>query len=147
MGPMRGQRQALLDKLQLTDVQKEQMQKLRLDLEKKQIPIQEKIRMTRLDMKELMLADKPDKGAIEKLMKTVSDLQFQEKVNVVEHMFAVKDILTPEQQKIAKEHLRGMQHFRGMRRWGRGMGMMEGGPEMGMDPQPDLDETLDGGGE
>jgi Spy/CpxP family protein refolding chaperone len=54
-------------------------------------------------VKELFAAASPDKGAIEKKMKEVSELQFQEKVNGLDHLFAVRAMLTPEQQKLWKE--------------------------------------------
>ncbi len=88
-----------LARLNLTDEQKKKMQKLRFDLQRKNIPIQSQIRLARLDIREQMTAEKPDRPKIEKLMKQVSDLQLQVKMNGVDHMFAVRDILTPEQLK------------------------------------------------
>jgi Spy/CpxP family protein refolding chaperone len=95
-----------------------QIAKLRLDLEKKQAETQSKIHIVRLDLKGLFMAEKPDRGAIEKNLKTISDLQYQAKLNHVDHLFAVKGILTSEQQKIWKEH------------------MMEQGDGMGGPPPP-----------
>jgi Spy/CpxP family protein refolding chaperone len=103
--PMHG-RQDVMAKLNLSEDQQNQMQKLRIDLQKKQATVQSKIRLARLDIEELFMAATPDKGAIEKKMKEVSDLQYQEKLNGLDHMFAVKAILTPEQQKLWKEHMR-----------------------------------------
>ena len=103
--PMHG-RQNIMAKLNLTDDQQSQMHKLRIDLQKKQATVQSKIRLARLDIEELFMAATPDKGAIEKKMKEVSDLQYQEKLNGLDHMFAVKAILTPEQQKLWKDHMR-----------------------------------------
>ncbi len=88
-----------MDKLNLTDEQKKQMQRLQLDLQKKNTPIQSQIRLARLDIREQMMADKPDKAKIEKAMKQVSDLQLQVKMNGLDHMFAVRGILTSEQLK------------------------------------------------
>ena len=81
------------------------MEKLRTELEKKQVTIHGKIAVLRVEMKELVQADNPDRNAIEKKMREVSDLQYQLKVNGLDHQFAVKGILTPEQQKIWKKHL------------------------------------------
>ena len=84
------------------------MAKLHLDLEKKTTQTNSKIQLARLDLKELFMADKPDKGAVEKQIKVISDLQHQQKLNHIDHLFAVRDILTPEQQKMWKEHAGGM---------------------------------------
>jgi Spy/CpxP family protein refolding chaperone len=112
----------MMEALKLTDPQKEQMAKLRTELEKKQVAIQGKIAVIRVDLKELFQAENPDRGAIEKKMKEVSDLQHQLKVNGLDHLFSVKGILTPEQQKIWKKHMLTMGEER--------MGMMQGRMKM-----------------
>jgi Spy/CpxP family protein refolding chaperone len=102
----------IMAKLNLTEDQQAQIDKLRLELQKKQVTLRSKIDVARLEIKELFGAVSPDKAAIEKKMKEVSELQLQEKLNGLDHLFAVKAILTPEQQKLWKEH------------------MKQGGPEM-----------------
>jgi nickel and cobalt resistance protein CnrR len=98
--------QGLMAKLNLTEDQQAQMEKMRLELEKKQTALRSKIRIAQLEVKELFAGASPDRNAIEKKMKEVSELQFQEKVNGLDHLFAVRAILTPEQQKIWKEHMK-----------------------------------------
>jgi Spy/CpxP family protein refolding chaperone len=115
-------RQEMKAKLNLTEAQETQMQKLRFDLEKKQTTVQSKIKLLRIDMKELLAGENPEKNAIEKKMKEVSDLQLQEKLNVLDHMFTVKGILTPEQQKIWKQHMKQMGPEMKERMMGRMMG-------------------------
>ncbi len=138
MQRMREMRENLKTKLNLTDAQKKDLQKLRIDLEKKQTQVQAKIRMERLDLKELLLADNPDRSAIEKSLKTVSDLQYQQKLNMLDHAFAAKAVLTPEQQKTWKNEfgklLGGMRGHR-MGAMGHGRGMMR--PHMGERPDTD----------
>ena len=105
-GPMqrkRAMRQELKEKLGLTDAQQKEFQKLHIDLEKKQTQVHAKIRTERLDLKGLLLSDNPDRAAIEKGMKTVSDLEYQLKLNMLDHLYTAKAILTPEQQKIWKK--------------------------------------------
>jgi Spy/CpxP family protein refolding chaperone len=114
----------MMEMLKLTDQQKGQMEKLRTDLQKKQVTVQGKIAVLRIELKELFQAENPDRAAIEKKMKEVSDLQHQEKLNGLDHLFAVKAILTPEQAKMWKEHMLRMGEE------GMGMGMMRG-PKMG----------------
>jgi nickel and cobalt resistance protein CnrR len=119
--PMHGK---MMEALNLTDQQKGQMEKLRTELEKKQVAVQGKIAVLRVDLKELFQAENPDRSAIEKKMKEVSDLQHQLKINGLDHLFAVKGILTPDQQKIWKKHLLEMGEER------MGMGMERGGRMM-----------------
>jgi Spy/CpxP family protein refolding chaperone len=101
---MERQSDRLVDQLQLTDAQQSSMKKLRLDLERKNAEAQSKIRMARIDLKEQYQADKPERVRIERILKTISDLQHQLKLNVVDHWYSVNAILTAEQQKIWKEH-------------------------------------------
>ena len=118
----RSMRQEMKAKLNLTEAQETQMQKLRFELEKKQTTVQSKIKLLRIDIKELFAAENPDRNAIEKKSKEVSDLQLQEKLNVLDHMFTVKGILTPEQQKIWKQHMKQMGPEMKERMMGRMMG-------------------------
>ena len=107
--------------LNLTNDQQAKIRQLRLDLEKKQTVVDPKIKLAHIAMKELMLADKPDRAGLEKQIKAISALQLEKKLNVVDHLFAVYTILTPEQQKDWKEHFGGKR-----------MGLMDGGEHMGM---------------
>lgn len=102
----RPRREAMMKDLKLTDQQQAQMDKMRIEMKKQQVTLQGKIRLLRVEMQELMLAENPDKNAIQKKMKEVSDLQLQEKEAFVDHLFAVKGILTADQQKIWKQHMR-----------------------------------------
>jgi len=107
-GAMKEQGEHLKDALKLTEQQQAQVQKLRLDLERKQTQVHSKIQVSRLDMKEILLSDNPDRSALEKSLKQVSDLQQQLKLNQVEFWFSAKGILTADQQKVWKKHLAGM---------------------------------------
>jgi len=100
-----GMHQAIVQKLNLTDQQQTQMRKLRVELEKKNIQTVSKIRLAQIDLKELMLADKPDRTTMEKRLKEITDLQHQMKLDRLDHMFAVNTLLTPEQQKIWRQEM------------------------------------------
>jgi Spy/CpxP family protein refolding chaperone len=132
-GGQPGVRQAMMKKLNLTEQQQTQMRKLRADLEKKNIQTSSKIQLARIDMKELMLADKPDRTALEKKLREITDLQHQRKLDRLDHMLAVNALLTPEQQKGWREGMNrtGQQRERRMRifRDGGPMGAMEGEDE------------------
>jgi Spy/CpxP family protein refolding chaperone len=108
--------------LNLTDQQKTDMAKLRIEMQKKNTPLQSQIKLARLEIQQLALADNPDRAKIEKQMKEISDLELKVKLNALDHHFAVNKILTPEQQKIWKEKRGEMFMMRGM----RGNGMMGG---------------------
>ncbi len=130
--PRRGARQdrmAMAEKLNLSEKQQSQMDKLRIDKQKKQVALQGKIRLLRVEIQELYLPENPDRNAIEKKMKEVSDLQHQAKVAALDHMFAVRTILTPEQQKLWKQHVRktGPGKHQGMMMGGEGRMMQRQG--------------------
>jgi Spy/CpxP family protein refolding chaperone len=91
--------------LQLTDQQKKDIEGLRVDLEKSMVKIHADIQTARIDLRSLLTADKPDRGAIEKKISAISALQNDGKMALVNHLFSVKEKLTPDQQKKFKEHM------------------------------------------
>lgn len=101
-GPWNGR---LLEKLNLTDAQKQDFQKLNTDFAKQRVEQQSKIKLAAIDLRSLMKADSPDKAAIEKQIRAISDLQAGNRMLRVDHWFAVNKILNPDQQKIWKELL------------------------------------------
>jgi Spy/CpxP family protein refolding chaperone len=98
-------RREMMEDLQLTDEQQVQMQKLHLQLEKKQAGIESEMKLKRLDLKEELIGANPDQSKIEKSIKAINDLQLQMKLTMVDHVFKAKAMLTPEQQKKFKQHL------------------------------------------
>jgi nickel and cobalt resistance protein CnrR len=103
--PAGNRHEAMMAKLNLTDDQQAQMEKLRIDMQKKQTALRAKIQIARLDMQELFNATAPDRNAIEKKMKEIGDLRLQQELNQLDHQFAVRGILNPEQQKIWKHEM------------------------------------------
>ncbi len=123
-----GQEEGFIKKLNLNESQELQMAKLRLELMKKQTQLHSKIQTLRLDTKELFLAEKVDKSAIEKNIKGVSDAEEQIKLNFLDHWFVVNGILTADQQKIWRKA--PMEFEKQMRERGREMmGGHEGHPD------------------
>jgi Spy/CpxP family protein refolding chaperone len=130
--------QRMMDQLNLTEKQRDQIEKLRLEHQKAATEMHAKIRIARLELRELFLADKLDRGAIEKKTDAITDLQRKAKTQLLDHLFAVYDILNPEQQKIWKGHAgmmgmgpRGRMHQRGGgMRPGMGYNMNDGDDEM-----------------
>jgi Spy/CpxP family protein refolding chaperone len=124
------------DKLELTDQQKPEFDKLRTEHLKKMIDQRAKVAVAEVDLRALFRAETPQKAAIEKKVKEIADLKTQAAVSRVDHWFAVQKILTPEQQKVWKQSLgqqasrhrgrmMGPQKSPGMM---RGQGMMREGP-------------------
>ena len=103
----------MMGKLNLTDQQKESMQKLRIEMQKKNTPLMSQIRLARLEIQQLMMAENPDRAKVESQMKEISSLELKVKLNGLDHMFAVRNLLTPEQRKIWKEE-RGENFMGGM---------------------------------
>ncbi len=132
-GPM-----AMMQKLDLTDAQQAQIRKLHVDFQKKQIQNQAKVRLARLDLGQMLQADKPDRAAIEKTIRDISSIETDTKLARVDQMLAIRAILTPEQLKMWKEQrMKGMgsmrQHMRMFRREEMGyLGDNMTPPEIGM---------------
>jgi len=122
--PNRDGRDNLMEKLQLTDQQNDQFGKMRTQFQKSNEEFASKLRLNRIDLRDLLQSEKPDKAAVQKNVKAATDLQQQMKLNLIDHLFAVREILTPQQQKIWKEHMarmigeareRGMEMRKGLR--------------------------------
>jgi Spy/CpxP family protein refolding chaperone len=98
-GP-RGQGKQFKAELNLTDDQEKQMQDLRLDLEKKMIPLEAELKTKNLEMKELHMADTPNKKKMMAQIDKISETKVKMEKAKLEHRLQVREILTPEQQKI-----------------------------------------------
>lgn len=127
-----------MGRLNLTDEQKSKVENLRLELQKKQVTIRSKIQTSRIELKQILNADKLDKSAIEKKLNEISKLEIEQKMNFINHWEQVNQILTPEQQKIWKNSLRlfdspfkknmmqkGLRDKRGLRGPGKPQGIIE----------------------
>lgn len=97
-------RDMLHELLNLSDEQHARLDNLQHDHQKKQIDLRAKLQSAQLDLRKLYRADKPDRSAIEKQTRAIADLRLQASMNRVDHYFGVLGILTPEQQKVWKEH-------------------------------------------
>ncbi|MGC8896905.1 MAG: Spy/CpxP family protein refolding chaperone [Bacteroidota bacterium] len=99
----------VIKKLNLTDEQKKEIEKLRFDFQKQQVAQQAKIHTAQIELRELLSEDNPDRAAIQKKVDEIARLRVQSAMDRFDHWQAVKKILTPEQQKIWREELRS--HF------------------------------------
>jgi Spy/CpxP family protein refolding chaperone len=99
VGPPNGR---LHEKLNLSDTQKKDFEKLNSEFAKQKVEQQAKIKIAAIELHTLMKADSPDRGAIEKKINEISDLQAQNRMLGVDHWFSVNKLLNPDQQKIWK---------------------------------------------
>jgi Spy/CpxP family protein refolding chaperone len=100
------QRQRSVTKLNLTDAQQEQFQKISFDIQKKQIELKAKAETARLELRRLMASDNLDKSAVEKKLNEVSSAQTALHMNRINGWIEKNKVLTPEQQKLWKKELR-----------------------------------------
>ena len=97
--------QKFMGKLNLTDEQKKDVEKIHVDAEKQRIAQKAKVETARVDLQQLFKADTPDKSAIEKKMNDIADLEVQMHMIKINSWFAVNKLLNPEQQKTWKKVL------------------------------------------
>lgn len=85
-------------KSSLTDVQKKQVAKLKLDFKKKVYPIKSKIRQAKVELALLVTADKPNQKDIDKKIDEIVKIK-SEKIRLkVAHKIEVRKILNEEQR-------------------------------------------------
>jgi Spy/CpxP family protein refolding chaperone len=94
-----------MGKLNLTDEQKKDVEKIHFDGEKQRIAQKAKVETARVDLQQLFKTDAPDKSAIEKKMNDIADLEVQMHMIKINSWFAVNKLLNPEQQKTWKKVL------------------------------------------
>lgn len=117
-----------LASLNLTDAQKKDMAKLRSDMEKKGVELRAKAATSKIELRDLLMADQPDQAAIAKKVDEVAKREADVRMNRVNGWFETNKLLTPEQQKIWIKALRfatarDMRQGRAMKN-GRGRMMM-----------------------
>lgn len=111
----------LLGQLQLNDQQKKQIEQMRIDMERQLVGVRAKAEMARLDMRQLLNAENPDKAAIEKKMNELAQIRVQAGTVRLNQWFEVNKILTAEQQKVWREVLKHPLRERIKGAIGRGM--------------------------
>ena len=115
-GPMMGQK--IFAKLNLTDAQKDQIAKLRTDFQTKMVDLKANLQKDKIALKALRNKDDVTRNEVISSVEAVNKSRDAIALALANHIMDIRDILTPEQRKIAKEHLSGM--LMGM----RGHGMM-----------------------
>lgn len=102
-GPMGFGKERMEERLKLTSEQEKQFDKLHSDLQKKQIAQRSKMETLRLEIRDLMREDKPDRGKIESKISDIGKAQNEMKLSHIGFWFDVNKILTSEQQSEWKE--------------------------------------------
>lgn len=113
----------LREQLGLTDDQVKQLHALRVEGAKNAIRSRADVEVKRLELRELLQADQPDRAAIDRKLRELSDARYTAQKQRIDQRLAMRDILTPEQRSKMKE-LRGK-----FRRGGERM-RRPGGPGM-----------------
>ena len=114
-------------------ISSEQAAKIRqqeFDFRKAEIRNRADHEVKRLELAELMAAEKPDRTQIDRKLRELSDTRFAGEKSRIDHHLAMREALTPEQREKLKQMFSEMRRQRGERGFGRSG---RGGPE-GMRP-------------
>ena len=119
--------------LGLTDEQSSRLRQIVLDTEKNSIKTRADMQVRRIELRELMRADNPDRDAVMKKLDEISALRSQMMKQHVEAFLSAKSVLTPEQQKkirtfIENRRASGFRTGSGFGRQGARQGMRRYGP-------------------
>ena len=107
--------------LGLTDEQVGRLHKLGLEAEKFSVQARADMQLRRIELRELMRADNPDRDAIMQKLDEVNALRGKMEKQRVETMLSARNVLTPEQQKKLKTFMQNRGFGQGMGRGGRTM--------------------------
>ena len=89
--------------LGLTDEQATRLRQITVETEKAAIKTKADLAVRRIELRELLKADNPDRDTVMKKVQEVSDLTGQLMQQHVQALLSAKTILTPEQQKKIRE--------------------------------------------
>ncbi len=110
-------------------ISSEQAAKIRqqeLDFRKAQIRNRADHEVKRLELAELLAAEKPDRTQIDKKLREISDSRFAGEKSRIDHHLAMREALTPEQREKLKQMFSELRRQRGERGFGH---FGPGGPE------------------
>lgn len=106
MGP--GGMAGMFAGLDLSDAQRDKLRDLHQRQARKGVQARADLALARMDLHELMQADKPDAAAINAQIDKLARLQAEQRKAQVATLLEARSLLTPEQQKQLRErHLRG----------------------------------------
>ncbi len=102
-GRMGGMRMEMAAKLELTDDQKEKMQKMREDFQMLMIDQQAKVRKAQLQLRQLQRDDKASTSAVEAQIDAVAKVRAESAKMRYRHHAEMQSILTDKQKQMLKE--------------------------------------------
>ncbi|MBC8376475.1 MAG: periplasmic heavy metal sensor [FCB group bacterium] len=109
-------KEGLLQELQLTDEQEDQMQNLRYSQEKSLIGLKADLKTAQLDLKKLKRADEPNKKKIHAQIERVGKHRIAIDKARADHHLEVRKVLTEDQFKIFQKKMRAKAGHRGNRK-------------------------------
>ena len=118
----------MINKLKLTNEQKDKFKDLRTAFQKNMVDLRADLKKNKIDLKALKSKDNLNRDDVIAAVDKVNKSRDAISLAVANHLFDMYQVLTPEQQKIWKENEHGM----GMHRWGN-RGRMGGRGHMGFD--------------
>lgn len=89
----------MVDELGLTEEQMDSMRDVRYNFRKAQIGLRAELKTSRLELRHLMMEEKPNQGQIGKLVDQIADTQKELLKQRIDKKLAMKEILTAEQLK------------------------------------------------
>lgn len=106
------------EQLKLDDAQEKKLRQVRLELVKTTGDVQNDLTVARLELQDLLDADKPDMKAVEQKITAIHGFEAKLEIEQLRAQYTARDVLTPEQ----REQIQSAPGGRGMMR-----GMMGGG--------------------
>ncbi len=82
----------------LTEEQQAQIDELKTALEKEMLPMRTKLEVKQAELQELLVADNPNKGAIDRKIDEISSLRTQMQKKRIDNRLKTRVLLTPEQR-------------------------------------------------
>ncbi len=95
----------LMKKLNLTDEQKEKVAGLKIDFQKKMVDLKADLQKSKLDLQDLRVKGDLSRNDVLAAVENINKNRDAISLAVANHLLDVYQILTPEQQKIARENL------------------------------------------
>lgn len=90
------------ERLSLTEDQKGKMKELRLKYEKDLLPLKSDLESQELDLRAELDKERPNMAVINRLVDQISGIKADIQKKQIEHRFDIRNLLTPEQQKLWK---------------------------------------------
>jgi Spy/CpxP family protein refolding chaperone len=110
--------------LGLSDEQASRLRQVMVEAEKSALKTRADLGVRQIELRELLRADQPDRGAVTKKVQEISELRGQMMQQRIDSLLASKAILTPEQQQKIRAFMqrRGREGFRTRGGFGEGEG-------------------------